>query len=206
MSEIREPVTHNLKIWPEHYSAVCAGVKRAELRKNDRDYRAGDTIDLCEWDKDDESFTGEFISVTVTHVADVGEWMPGYVLLSIELALRERAEPVVVPDLHKVVYHFRDLNEGFPVERFKADYVIAWMLANYPPAPPAPVVLDSLCVAFVMHEKLAGLSDNDSVTLREATDVLLHCAEQMHVNGAAALHRTARAGCGSTCKRALQVA
>ncbi|PVZ77404.1 hypothetical protein, partial [Listeria monocytogenes] len=44
------------------------------------------------------------------------------------LALRERAEPVVVPDLHKVVYHFRDLNEGFPVEPFKADYVIAWML------------------------------------------------------------------------------
>ncbi|EOW6872049.1 DUF3850 domain-containing protein, partial [Cronobacter sakazakii] len=29
-------MTHNLKIWPEHYSAVCAGVKRAELRKNDR--------------------------------------------------------------------------------------------------------------------------------------------------------------------------
>ncbi|EGT5653487.1 DUF551 domain-containing protein [Cronobacter sakazakii] len=56
------------------------------------------------------------------------------------LALRERAEPVVVPDLHKVVYHFRDLNEGFPVEPFKADYVIAWMLANYPPAPPVPVV------------------------------------------------------------------
>ncbi|ELY5839770.1 hypothetical protein SNN66_000913 [Cronobacter sakazakii] len=55
-------------------------------------------------------------------------------------ALRERAEPVSAPDLHKVIYHFRDLNEGFPVERFKADYVISWMLANYPPAPPAPVV------------------------------------------------------------------
>lgn len=53
------------------------------------------------------------------------------------MALRERAEPVGVPDLHKVVYHFRDLNEGFPVERFKADHVIAWMLANYPPAPVA---------------------------------------------------------------------
>ncbi|ELY6206378.1 hypothetical protein SNQ34_000287 [Cronobacter sakazakii] len=54
------------------------------------------------------------------------------------MALRERAETVGVPDLHKVVYHFRDLNEGFPVERFKADYVIAWMLANYPPAPVVP--------------------------------------------------------------------
>ncbi|EOC1277703.1 hypothetical protein ACI09F_000131 [Cronobacter turicensis] len=51
---------------------------------------------------------------------------------------REKAEPVQVPDLHKVIYHFRDLNEGFPVERFKADYVIAWMLANYPPAPIVP--------------------------------------------------------------------
>ncbi|EOI5723005.1 hypothetical protein ACMUBS_000575 [Cronobacter turicensis] len=46
-------------------------------------------------------------------------------------------------------------------------------------AEPVAVVLDSLCVAFIKHAKLAGLSDNDSVTLREATDVLLHCAEQL---------------------------
>lgn len=39
------------------------------------------------------------------------------------------------PELSRVIYHFRDWNEGFPVERFKADYVISWMLANYPPAP-----------------------------------------------------------------------
>ncbi|ELY4313680.1 hypothetical protein SMZ23_002042 [Cronobacter sakazakii] len=51
---------------------------------------------------------------------------------------RERAGTVVVPDLHKVVYHFRDSNEGFPGERFEADYVIAWMLAYYPPAPIVP--------------------------------------------------------------------
>nr|WP_227643125.1 DUF551 domain-containing protein [Klebsiella pneumoniae] len=51
------------------------------------------------------------------------------------------SEPVALqPELAKVIYHFRDWNEGFPVERFKADYVISWMLANYPPAPPAPVV------------------------------------------------------------------
>ncbi|EOY5443401.1 DUF3850 domain-containing protein [Cronobacter dublinensis] len=142
MSEIRKPVTHNLKIWPEHYSAVCAGVKRAELRKNDRDYRAGDTVDLCEWDKDDESFTGEFISVTVTHVADVSEWMPGYVLLSIELALRERAEPVGWTDEQEL----RDVNErgcGYlftvnPITPHADPRRVIKLYAE----PPAPVVPD----------------------------------------------------------------
>ena len=53
------------------------------------------------------------------------------------------SEPVALkPELAKVIYHFRDWNEGFPVERFKADYVISWMLANYPPAQPAPLVPD----------------------------------------------------------------
>ncbi len=79
----REPVTHNLKIWPEYFSAVRDGLKRAELRWNDREYQAGDILDLCEWDPNEEAFTGDFISVTVTHVAELGQWMPGYVLLSI---------------------------------------------------------------------------------------------------------------------------
>lgn len=79
----REPVTHNLKIWPEYFSAVRDGLKRAELRWNDREYQAGDILDLCEWDPNEEAFTGDFISVTVTHVAELGQWMPGYVLLSV---------------------------------------------------------------------------------------------------------------------------
>lgn len=54
--------------------------------------------------------------------------------------LAAEAQKPVAPDLQKVIYHFRDWNEGFPVERFKADYVISWMLANYPPAPVAQPV------------------------------------------------------------------
>ncbi|CAM6812886.1 DUF550 domain-containing protein [Klebsiella quasipneumoniae subsp. similipneumoniae] len=58
-------------------------------------------------------------------------------LASIALAEMESDSVALQPELAKVIYHFRDWNEGFPVERFKADYVISWMLANYPPAYPA---------------------------------------------------------------------
>lgn len=86
----REPITHELKIYPEFFSAVCTGVKRAELRKNDRDYRVGDTLHLLETPRGSCHRTGEFINATITHIADVGEWMPGYVLLSIEREVMDR--------------------------------------------------------------------------------------------------------------------
>ncbi|HCI6075646.1 TPA: DUF3850 domain-containing protein [Klebsiella pneumoniae] len=87
----REPITHDLKIFPEFFSAVCTGVKRAELRKNDRDYRVGDTLHLTETPRGSCHQTGEFINVKITHIADVGEWMPGYVLLSVELQERRKS-------------------------------------------------------------------------------------------------------------------
>lgn len=65
------------------------------------------------------------------------------------------SEPVTLqPELAKVIYHFRDWNEGFPVERFKADYIISWMLANYPPAQPAPVVSAEL-----LHTAASAIED-----------------------------------------------
>ncbi|EQA5368962.1 hypothetical protein ACX34Z_002332 [Klebsiella pneumoniae] len=75
-------------------------------------------------------------------------------LASMALAVMD-SEPVALqPELAKVIYHFRDWNEGFPVERFKADYVISWMLANYPPAPPAPVVSADL-----LHTAASAIED-----------------------------------------------
>ncbi|MEQ0253380.1 hypothetical protein [Klebsiella sp. CN_Kp116] len=38
-------------------------------------------------------------------------------------------------------------------------------------------VANQMCVAFVKHKELVGLSDDDVVTVREATDAVLHCAE-----------------------------
>ncbi|MCU9927808.1 hypothetical protein OFL77_09885 [Escherichia coli] len=38
---------------------------------------------------------------------------------------------------------------------------------------------DDLCAAFVRHVKVAGLDEADTVTLKEVTEALLHCAEQI---------------------------
>ena len=114
----REPITHELKIYPEFFSAVCTGVKRAELRKNDRDYRVGDTLHLLETPRGSCHSTGEFINATITHIADVGEWMPGYVLLSIEREAMERkaamdSEPVA----WLAIYHGEVYDEAIGITR-----------------------------------------------------------------------------------------
>ncbi|EGB7217727.1 ead/Ea22-like family protein [Escherichia coli] len=40
-------------------------------------------------------------------------------------------------------------------------------------------LFNELCAAFVRYEKVAGLDDSDTVTLKEATEALLDCAEQL---------------------------
>lgn len=72
---------HELKILPVHFNAVVAGKKRAELRKFDRHYSEGDNLLLREW-TGEGGYTGKMIRVEVTHIANVGECAPGYLLLS----------------------------------------------------------------------------------------------------------------------------
>lgn len=101
MVEYKCPIVHKLKILPKYFAAVCAGTKRAELRKNDRDYRAGDVLHLVEAYPGGDSgiLTGQQLSVSVTHVADVSAYAPGYVLLSIApvwIPCSERMPPVGV--------------------------------------------------------------------------------------------------------------
>lgn len=71
---------HYVKILPEHFIPVVHGLKRAELRRNDRDYKAGDEIQLDECNAD---YTGNHCLKIICHVADVGDYLEGYVLLSL---------------------------------------------------------------------------------------------------------------------------
>lgn len=148
----REPITHYLKIYPEFFSAVCTGVKRAELRKNDRDYRVGDTLHLMETPRGSCHQTGEFINVKITHIADVGEWIPGYVLLSIE---REPLHSEPVAYISK-----SDFDAGYPHILARRDFNKACTMAVYaaqplpvvPVVPVVPEVSAGDCPAFIKYD------------------------------------------------------
>lgn len=74
---------HQLKIRSEFFHAVKVGRKKAEFRRNDRNYQVGDLI--CLWEIGaDERQTFNRLEALITHITDLNEWAPGYVMLSIE--------------------------------------------------------------------------------------------------------------------------
>lgn len=42
-------MTHELKIWPQHWQRVFDGTKTFEIRVNDRVFQKGDEVVLCPW-------------------------------------------------------------------------------------------------------------------------------------------------------------
>lgn len=81
----REPVEHELKTWPQYFRAVKSGRKRFEVRKSDRDFRAGDTLRLREWCNVDEEYTGDELRVGVPFILSDGPFaIPGFVVMSLD--------------------------------------------------------------------------------------------------------------------------
>lgn len=61
-------VYHCIKINSIYFTAVLSGDKRFELRKNDRDYREGDTVLLYEWNG--KEYTGRNVMVRISYVLE----------------------------------------------------------------------------------------------------------------------------------------
>lgn len=72
---------HELKILPQFFNSVIRGDKRAELRKNDRDYQVGDVLILREW-TEAHGYSGMVTAHIISDVCDVGFIAEGYVMLS----------------------------------------------------------------------------------------------------------------------------
>lgn len=77
--------THYIKCEKEFYQDVEEGYKPFEVRKNDRDYQAGDDIILKEYDKDLGILTGRELKVNIIYYLDNYPGIePGYCILGIE--------------------------------------------------------------------------------------------------------------------------
>lgn len=73
-----------LKLRSEYFDAVLYGLKRAEVRFNDRNYAVGDVLELHELNGDE--MTGRVVYRSVMHVQPLdGIGMKGWVLLSLRL-------------------------------------------------------------------------------------------------------------------------
>ncbi|MFA7265117.1 MAG: DUF3850 domain-containing protein [Candidatus Nanopelagicales bacterium] len=67
---------HSLKIEQRWFDRIMDGTKTAELRLNDRDFQAGDTLNLTAPD-------GRFVEVDITHVLnEVDGLYSDYAILS----------------------------------------------------------------------------------------------------------------------------
>lgn len=58
--------THILKSWPPFFTAIVAGERQHELRRDDRGYAVGDVLELREYDPAALAFTGRSCAVLVT--------------------------------------------------------------------------------------------------------------------------------------------
>ena len=78
--------THELKCHPHFFAAIAAGKKTFEIRRNDRDYRIGDMLNLREYDPT-FGFTGRRLSgleiVYMMMAEDFPAILPGFVIMGL---------------------------------------------------------------------------------------------------------------------------
>lgn len=79
---------HELKIHPGHYKNVLLGLKKVEIRKNDRNFQENDLLILNEFDPETEKYTGSQVKRKVDLIIkDVPGLHAQYVVLQISKRL-----------------------------------------------------------------------------------------------------------------------
>lgn len=85
MTEARTLTVHRLKCEAPFFDAVEVGRKTAELRRDDRGFQVGDTLELIRTKNGEPTHAGAKVRVLVTHIVrdTDGPWLaPGHVMLS----------------------------------------------------------------------------------------------------------------------------
>ncbi|MFE8701147.1 DUF3850 domain-containing protein [Cytobacillus sp. FJAT-54145] len=130
---------HELKTWPEAYSAlVHANLykrKTVDLRKNDRDFKVGDVLFLREFEPEEARYTGRNTYRIVTHIVDAEEFVAeNFVAMSILPIPENQIKDILEPfdqesdirfDVH--AYKAMEIAEGTAEPTFVKGYTMKTM-------------------------------------------------------------------------------
>lgn len=77
---------HELKCWPPFFHDVAVGVKRFELRRDDRAYEVGDVLHMREWVPESQRYTGASMRKMVVYKMPGGQFgiEEGYCVLGLD--------------------------------------------------------------------------------------------------------------------------
>lgn len=76
---------HQLKTHPQYFKEVKFGKKNFEIRKNDREFKTGDLLELWEYIPEEGIYTQEVSIVTVEYILHGGKFglEEGYCIMGI---------------------------------------------------------------------------------------------------------------------------
>ena len=116
-----ELTVHNLKVWAPYFEELSTGSKTFEARKNDRNFKVGDTLRLLEFNPKTQLHTGRALFATVSYMLEGGQFgiMKGFVVMGLtmlqnklkseendlynEMYEAERKQRVTLVELNKIL-------------------------------------------------------------------------------------------------------
>lgn len=86
---------HELKCWNPFFDAILENRKHFEYRKNDRDFKPGDTLFLREYNNIEHKYTGRCIRVLCHSVwSGLPGLMSGYCIMEISITQSPWTTPI----------------------------------------------------------------------------------------------------------------
>ncbi|MGE0638114.1 MAG: DUF3850 domain-containing protein [Bacteroidia bacterium] len=81
-----EETTHHLKTRPIYFELVLQGIKTFEVRKDDRNFKTQDFIELKEYDHGKEWYTGRKLKKRIGYILRGGQFgiEPGYCVIQLK--------------------------------------------------------------------------------------------------------------------------
>lgn len=109
--EPRGQQTHEVKLGTEFFEAVSSNKKSFELRKNDRDYRVGDLLEMKEYANGEK--TGREVTKYISYILeDYTGLMEGYCILA-TVPVNEECEPLEWADLNQICRNIKANGNGY---------------------------------------------------------------------------------------------